>query len=114
MSLPSRYRAIMVRDLTPLKLTCAFLLLVSAADLGAAESVPLPRPRPAQAAAEPSDPPKTEEAAEPSACRVRLTTDVAIARSLPAIVGPGECGASDLVLLEAVVMPDKSRVAFTP
>src|SRR6185312_5038208 len=50
----------------------------------------------------------------PSACRIRLTTDIAIAPSLPPIVGPGECGAADPVKLEAVVLPDKSQIAFMP
>jgi len=104
----------MVRDLAFLKLACGFILLLSSGNLAGAETVPLPRPRPAQVAAQPSDAPKVEEVAEPSACRVRLTTEIAIAPSLPSIVGPGECGAKDLVLLEAVVMPDKSQVAFTP
>jgi hypothetical protein len=121
MSFPSRYTGYMVRDPASLKLTCAFLLLVStAADLGAAEPVPLPRPRPPVArsapAAEAAKPeaPKLEQAAEPSACRLRLTTDLAIAPSIASITGPGECGAVDLVRLEAVVMPDNSQVVFTP
>jgi hypothetical protein len=110
----------MVRGFAPLKLTCAFLLLAFTANLAGAESVPLPRPRPPVASSAPaaetvkSEAPKTEQAAEPSACRLRLTTEVAIAPSIPAIVGPGECGAVDLVRLEAVVMPDKSQIVFTP
>src|SRR3954465_14203871 len=102
MSLHSRYRAAMVRDFALLKLTCAFLLLAFTANLAGAEFVPLPRPRPPVASSAPaaetvkSEAPKTEQAAEPSACRLRLTTDVAIAPSIPAIVGPGECGAADL------------------
>ena len=39
---------------------------------------------------------------------------MAIAPSLPPIIGPGECGAPDVVRLEAVVLPDQSRVAITP
>ena len=40
--------------------------------------------------------------------------DVAIAPSLPPIEGPGGCGAPDVVRLEAVVLPDRSRVALNP
>ncbi|WP_316190083.1 extensin family protein [Bradyrhizobium sp. SZCCHNS2096] len=97
--------------------------------------VPLPQPRPAdapqrdQAKATPASEPaksgsaKTEPAKEeakapvpppPSACRVALTEDIAIAPSVPAIHGPGECGGDDLVRLEAIVLPDKKRVALTP
>ncbi len=50
----------------------------------------------------------------PTACRLRLTSALAVAPSLPPITGPGECGAPDVVRLEAVVLPDQSRVAITP
>jgi hypothetical protein len=106
----------MIRHLVALKLLGALIVLVSGGTLASAESVPLPRPRPAQAATvqPPDDEPPADEVAQPSACRVRLTTDLAIAPSVASIAGPGECGAVDLVRLEAVVLPDKSRVAFTP
>ena len=98
-----------------MKHICAMIVLAAACDLAAAQTVPLPRARPAPAAAVQAAPaPKIEEIAQPSACRIRLTTALAIAPSLPAIVGPGECGAPDVVRLEAVVLPDKSQVAFTP
>jgi hypothetical protein len=100
-----------------MKLICAMIILATACDFAAAQSVPLPpaRPATAPAAAEPpTDAPNADEVAQPSACRMRLTTDLAIAPSLPAIAGPGECGAADVVRLEAAVLPDKSRVAFTP
>ena len=51
---------------------------------------------------------------EVSACRAALTDAVAIAPSIPDIHGPGGCGGEDLVLLEAVVLPDKHRVAIKP
>ena len=84
--------------------------------------VPLPRPRPeqapgarpetpAEAKAAPAGPPA---APEPSACRERLTEDIAIAPSIPDIQGPGGCGGTDLVRLEAIVLPDRRRVAVTP
>jgi hypothetical protein len=84
-------------------------------------AVPLPKLRPAEAqVAEPETPAaaaETGKAAEqpaPSACRVALTEQIAIAPSIPDIHGPGGCGGDDLVRLEAVVLPDKHRVAVTP
>jgi hypothetical protein len=92
-----------------------------------AAKVPLPRPRPAEAPQAPSDnakaaptePEKTAESAgpkapEPSACRVALTEEIAIAPSIPDIHGPGGCGGEDLVRLEAIVLPNKHKVALTP
>jgi len=97
--------------------------------------IPLPRPRPAEAPASGSDSPAAtaqpaepdkpaEEAApatppapappQPSACRQALTEDIAIAPSIPDIKGPGACGGTDLVRLEAIVLPDKKRVPLTP
>jgi hypothetical protein len=88
----------------------------------------LPKPRPADApvtepekpAAKPA-PAATEKPAEqatapppPSACRLALTDAIAIAPSIPDIKGPGECGAEDVVRLEAVVLPDKRRVSIKP
>jgi hypothetical protein len=91
-------------------------------------AVPLPRPRPAEAPAPEPEPPAAgkqapattekpaEQAAElapqpPSACRLALTDEIAIAPSIPDIHGPGGCGGEDLVRLEAVVLPDKRRVS---
>jgi hypothetical protein len=93
--------------------------------------IPLPRPRPAEApasggdspaaTAQPTEPdkpaeqaaPATPPAPQPSACRLALTKDIAIAPSIPDIKGPGGCGGTDLVRLEAIVLPDKKRVALT-
>jgi hypothetical protein len=95
----------------------------------AASRVPLPRPRPAEApkaeAVQKGDAGKPEEekaaerpaekpAPQPSACRLALTEDIAIAPTLPPITGPGACGGDDIVRLEAVVLPDKSRVPLKP
>jgi hypothetical protein len=100
--------------------------------------IPLPKPRPegapqvadkalgepgpgtaskASPDKQPSD--KPDEAAPPpqkqaSACRLALTDDIAIAPSIPDIRGPGGCGGEDLVRLEAVVLPDKRKVAVKP
>jgi hypothetical protein len=66
----------------------------------AADDVPLPRPRPTVAT-------------EPSACQLQLA-DRAVFAALAPIVGPGSCGAPDVVRLDAVIMPDRSHVALMP
>jgi len=83
-----------------------------------ATRVPLPKPRPAEASdkAAPAEAEK-QVAPEPpslSACRRALTDDIAIAPSIPELHGPGGCGGTDLVRLEAVVLPNKHKVAVTP
>ena len=97
----------------------AALCALALADVVAAQAVPLPRSRPAQApgaerpaapaaeASEPEEPP-------PSACRLRLTAELAVAQSAPPVVARGECGIEDGVRLEAVFLRDKTRVALTP
>jgi hypothetical protein len=96
-------------------------------------AVPLPKPRPAEApSAEPQKPAEKEQAAprngkpdeqaapapqptpQPSACRLALTDEVAIAPSIPDIRGANGCGGEDLVRLEAIVLPDKRRVSVKP
>jgi hypothetical protein len=103
-------------------------------------SVPLPKPRPAEApGAEPEQPvaaqpppaapAKPAEAAAPapsapgpsvpvppppSACRLALSEEIAVAPSIPDIHGVGGCGGEDLVRLETVVLPDKRQVSVKP
>ena len=50
---------------------------------------------------------------ELSACARRLR-DRALFTPLPAINGPGECGATEVVRLAAVVLPDRLMVALDP
>lgn len=97
--------------------------------------IPLPKPRPeeaprgtdkptdeaapeAEGKPSPDQPGKAEAARPPekqlSACRLALTEEIAIAPSIPDIHGPGACGGDDLVRLEAIVLPDKRRVAVKP
>jgi hypothetical protein len=91
------------------------ILLLAACDFATARSVPLPRPRPASApVAASAVMPNLSETSQPSACRLRLTSDIATAPSLPPITGPGECEAPDVVRLEAVVLLDRSLVAVIP
>jgi hypothetical protein len=89
------------------------------ADVVAAQAVPLPRSRPVQApgaeppAAQPAEASEPEEP-PPSACRLRLTAELAVVQSAPPAVARGECGIEDGVRLEAVFLRDKTRVALTP
>ena len=115
-----RYKVAILTEIALVKLFPTVMVFtalgaLAVCDLAAAQAVPLPRPRPAQPeaapAAETSEP---EEPAPPSACRLRLTTELALAPSLPRLAGPGECGADDVVRLEMVVLADKTRVAVTP
>jgi hypothetical protein len=97
------------------------------------EAVPLPKPRPADAPVNPPEPPAAAakpgpaerdkaaapaapaaSAPQPSACRLALSEEIAIAPGIPDIHGPGGCGGEDLVRLEAVVLPDGHRVAVKP
>ena len=107
--------------LLPALIISAALCALALGDLASAQAaVPLPRPRPAQApgaeppAAQAPEASEAEEPPPPSACRLRLTAELAVAPSLPPLVGRGECGVEDVVRLEAVMLRDKSRVALTP
>jgi len=96
-------------------------------------AVPLPKPRPSEAPSAERDEPEKEQQAsppngkldqqaapapqptpQPSACRLALTDQVAIAPSIPDIKGAGGCGGEDLVRLEAIVLPDKRQVSVKP
>jgi hypothetical protein len=110
--------------------TAAAVLLLFCGPAGPAAAVPLPKPRPVEApAAKPDRPAAGQEtpggadkpaaepvatAPQPSACRLALSEAIAIAPSIPDIHGAGGCGGEDLVRLEAVVLPDKHRVAVKP
>ncbi|WP_314952235.1 extensin family protein [Bradyrhizobium cosmicum] len=98
------------------------------------KKIPIPKPRPEEApkatdeaAPEAEEKPspdkpggnKPAEAVAPpekqlSACRLALTEEIAVAPSIPDIRGPGACGGEDLVRLEAIVLPDKRKVAVKP
>jgi hypothetical protein len=91
--------------------------LMAAAGIARADNVPLPPPRPvvidglgsaAEAAisAIPEPPARSD-------CQMRLE-ERAVFHPLPTLVGDGECGATDAVLLEAILMPNRQRVALTP
>ncbi|TAK47182.1 MAG: extensin family protein [Xanthobacteraceae bacterium] len=90
----------------------ALVALLAPQAAAAAETVPLPRPRPPEAPALSETAPR--EVAPPSACRLALTEAIAIAPSVPPISGPGACGGDDLVRLEAVVLEGGGKVALKP
>lgn len=95
-----------------MRLFLAILAATAGAVLpAAAREIPLPRPRPTVAPAAPAEQP--ERQAEPSACQSRLSA-LAAFRPQPAIVGPGECGGTDIVLLEGIALPGKGRVVVAP
>ena len=52
-------------------------------------------------------------AAKPSACQVRLGK-LATFQPLPILVGPGDCGAVDAVQMDAIILPDQTKVAVAP
>jgi hypothetical protein len=90
-------------------------LSLALSSVAVAQTVPMPLPRPAERTPSQSSRAATPaEPSPPSACRLRLTGDLASAPSLPAIEGPGACGADDVVLLKAVLLPDRRRIAVTP
>jgi hypothetical protein len=115
-------------------------LWILTANAVAAEQIPLPQPRPhniEQPTQAPADPhgsgtafslasasatsalgadasAPAPEAIVPSACQLRLTSDLAVVEPLPPIIGPGECGAVDVVRLDAIVLRDHTKVAVTP
>jgi hypothetical protein len=101
--------------------------LLAATSGAGANDVPLPRPRPSAASSSSSSvsvieasvrasepvPSAVLEPAERSDCQTRLE-ERAIFHPLPTLVGAGECGAADVVRLEAILMPNRERVALTP
>nr|WP_236000035.1 extensin family protein [Bradyrhizobium uaiense] len=89
------------------------------APAGAEPAPPAAATQPPAAPAEAARPSETAKPAEPpkpqlSACRQALTEEIAIAPSIPDIHGAGACGGEDLVRLEAIVLPDKRKVAVKP
>ena len=86
-------------------------LLIAVQPLGAEEAIPLPRERPQLGTQDRSPTPSIDLA--PSPCQLRLA-ELAAFKPKPPILGPGECGATDVVELSAVHLPDKGRVVFSP
>jgi hypothetical protein len=83
-------------------------------------NVPLPRPRPpfwpeprtfAEAAGPGFDAASVTSAL--SDCDQRLT-EIAAIELLPRLIGPGECGGGDMIMLNAVLLPNHKRVEVKP
>jgi extensin-like protein len=90
------------------KVLGAIALLLATTVPVAAGIVPLPRARPFEI---PGDSFSAETAV--SACRSRLA-EIAAFKPLPSITGPGDCTATDVVALDAVLLADRRRIAFSP
>lgn len=144
LEIPRLHKPAMFPNKRPVKRVLFSILMalwVAAANVVAAEQIPLPRPRPhniEQPTQLPVDPhgnggawtlasasataaseadasvPTAETPVVPSACQLRLTSDLAVLEPLPPIIGPGECGAVDVVRLDAIVLPDHTKVAVMP
>jgi hypothetical protein len=110
-----RHKAAISVDSATVKLLSILTVIAALCEVSGAQAVPLPRPRPEHLpTAQAPEAPMPDETAQPSACRLRLTSDLAVAPSLPALNGPGACTVDDAVRLEAVLLRDKTRVAVTP
>jgi hypothetical protein len=88
--------------------------------IASVQNVPLPRPRPPawpepHSFAEAAGPDfnTADVSSAPSDCNQRLAT-IAVIELLPRLIGPGDCGARDMVRLDAVVLPDHRRVEVKP
>lgn len=118
-----------------MRLACAIVVTLLAAAPGVAQEVPLPKQRPASLserfgnAPVPSQPspaitplapapelhdlPFGDATPTPSACDLRLR-EIAEFKPITGMVGPGECGAADVVRLEAITLRDRIRVPLNP
>jgi len=112
-------------------LTAAMLLVpdLLASSPAAAETIPLPRPRPAELGRSldsapaiplpplrPSIPPVLETQAKPpppSACQLHLR-EIAVVETLPPVIAENGCGIEDPVKISAVMTRDNGRIAIAP
>jgi hypothetical protein len=124
------------------RISITALALVLMGSVAEAASVPLPRPRPvamqktvplppvrpsvtaqepapapvvqeAAPAAKPEEPKTAEAPPQPSACQVALKA-IAVFVAEPPVKGAGQCGITDPVRLEAVILKDQARVSINP
>lgn len=137
----SRRKAAISPETDPVKRLLPLLLVVTCPLLWAYEEAfaqpPLPRSRPNKEkiaplprnepaipeimappmeafAADPEPAPLEQVPTEPSLCQRRINGEIVEIDAQPPLVGPGDCGATDVVKLEAIILKDKSRVAVTP
>jgi Extensin-like protein C-terminus len=95
----------------PASFLCLAAVLLATGSVGTAATIPLPRERPAALSEDRSATPATDAA--PSPCQLRLG-ELAVFAPSPAITGPGECVATDVVKVDAVLFPDHHRADFSP
>lgn len=110
-------------DIATMGMRLAMLVFVGlGCGVAAAEDVPLPRSRPAQPAwaephsfAEAAGPgfDSASVTAEPSDCDKRLAA-MAVSRLMPRLIGPGACGGSDMVELDAVLIAGSAPINIKP
>jgi hypothetical protein len=93
------------------KLIGVITFLLGTTVAATAEMIPLPRARPIDITVDQSSTPRTEAVVSP--CQSRLA-EVAAFAPLPPITGPGACTATDVVALDAVLLPDGRRVIVSP
>ena len=94
----------------PKKLVSATVLLMASALAAKSETVPLPHER-SPVLEDQTSAPNIES--ERSPCRLQLS-EIAEFKPVPPITGPGECKATDVVNVDAVLLPDNHRVVFSP
>jgi hypothetical protein len=99
-----------MRPITPKKSVCVIVFLTGTALASNAETIPVPRERPPVPEGQTSAP-KIES--ERSPCQLQLS-EIAEFKPLSPITGPGECKATDVVNVNAVLLPDNHRVVFSP
>jgi hypothetical protein len=95
---------------TPKTSVCVIVLLMASALAAKSESAPLPRERPPVPGDQFS---ASKIGPERSPCQLQLS-EIAEFKSMPPITGPGECTATDVVDVNAVLLPDNHRVVFSP
>src|SRR5262249_62211941 len=95
-----RYKVAILADIATVKSLRALIVLAALCafapcGFAAARVVPLPRPRPVEISpAPPAQETTLEEAPAPSACRLRLTAELAGAPPLPPPAGPARAAAA--------------------
>ena len=77
-----------------------------------APTAPVPT-APSLATTPPPGPPAASEK-DLAVCKALLESGTVVARTMPPIVGPGECGIDAPVALEAIVLADKRKIGFKP
>jgi len=96
------------------------LLWLAGSGIAIAGDAPLPRPRPPlwiepQSFREAAGPDfdSADVTSKPSDCDLRLQT-IAIVEPVPRLIGPGDCGGGDMVILNAVLRSDGRRIELKP